>query len=609
VCGIVGYWGPDKPKDIILDGLKRLEYRGYDSTGVAIFDQGHLKVFRSPGKLSRLEEKLKNINFSGTSGIGHTRWATHGEPNEANAHPHMVGPVAIVHNGIIENYRDIRKKLTEKGAKLLSETDSELIAHLLDAELIKGLSLLEATIKVIPQLQGAYSILVANEKEPDSLIAFKNGPPMLVGVGKDEVIIASDIQALIKKTNRVVYLDDGDIVYAKKGNVKFFDSTGKEIEKKIVEVKWDSARAEKAGFDHFMQKEIFEQPKALRETLEPHLEHKPLHILLKETGFTDTEFLKFKRVQIIACGTSWHAGLVGKYVLEKLARIPTDVDIASEFHYRDPVVTEDTLVVTISQSGETADTLSCLRQVKKLGLATLSICNVPNSSIDREARGRIYTKAGIEIGVCSTKSFTAQLLVVELLALHLARIRKTCSTEEIQKYTEALLLLPSQVETCLDHDKWFMDAAKSLSQFKGFLYLGRGINYPIALEGALKLKEITYLHAEGYPSGELKHGPIALVDSAMAIVAMAPKDELYEKNISNIQEVKARGGQIISIGSGDDGNLKGMSKHYLSIPETLWIANPILESIPVQLLSYHLAVELKRDVDQPRNLAKSVTVE
>jgi glucosamine--fructose-6-phosphate aminotransferase (isomerizing) len=609
VCGIVGYWGPGKAKDIILDGLKRLEYRGYDSTGVAIFDDGHLKVFRSPGKLSRLEEKIKNINFNGATGIGHTRWATHGEPNEANAHPHMVGPVAIVHNGIIENYRDIRKKLSERGAKLSSETDSELIAHLLDDELQNGSGLLDATIKIIPQLNGAYSILVANEKEPDSLIAFKNGPPMLVGLGKNEVIIASDIQALIKKTNRVVYLNDGDIVYAKNGNVKFFNTKGQEIEKKVIEVKWDSARAEKAGFDHFMQKEIFEQPKALRETLEPHLEHKPLHIALQETGFSDADFLKFKRVQIIACGTSWHAALVGKYVLEKLARIPTEVDIASEFHYRDPILTDDTLFVTISQSGETADTLSCLRQVKKMGIASLSICNVPHSSIDREALGRIYTRAGIEIGVCSTKSFTAQLLAIELLALHLARLRKKCSPEQISKYTEALLLLPSQVEACLDHDKWFKEAATSLSQFKGFLYLGRGINYPIALEGALKLKEITYLHAEGYPSGELKHGPIALVDPSMAIIAMAPKDELYEKNISNIQEVKARGGQIISIGSGDDKTLEGMSKHYLSIPENLWLANPVLESIPVQLLSYHLAVELKRDVDQPRNLAKSVTVE
>jgi glucosamine--fructose-6-phosphate aminotransferase (isomerizing) len=609
MCGIVGYWGPDKPKDVILDGLKRLEYRGYDSTGVAIFDGEELKVYRSPGKLKVLEEKIKDIDFGGTTGIGHTRWATHGAPNEVNAHPHKVGRIALVHNGIIENYRDIQEALLKKGADLKSETDSELIAHLMDAELSEGGNLLQATLKVIPLLRGAYSILVADEKDPDSLIAFKNGPPMLVGLGKDEVIIASDVQAFIKRTNRVVYLEDGEIIYAHSGVVQFFDPQGKEIEKKVVEVKWDSARAEKAGFDTFMEKEIFEQPNALRETLEPHIVYNPTSIVLKDSGFTDSDYLKFSRIQVIACGTSWHAALVAKYVLEKIAKIATDVDIASEFHYRDPVIDKSTLVVTISQSGETADTLSCLRMCKKMGLSTLSICNVPHSSIDREAQGRLYTKAGSEIGVCSTKSFTAQLLAVEIFALNLARLRKTISDSDMTKYTEALLALPSQVETCLAHDKWFKAAAHSLTQFRGFLYLGRGINYPIALEGALKLKEITYLHAEGYPSGELKHGPIALVDDKMIIVAMAPKDELYEKNISNIQEVRARGGQVIAIGTGDDVTLQKLSRHYLSIPETTWMANPILESIPVQLLSFHLAVELKRDVDQPRNLAKSVTVE
>jgi glucosamine--fructose-6-phosphate aminotransferase (isomerizing) len=560
MCGIVGYWGAEKPKDIILEGLKRLEYRGYDSTGVAIFDGPDLKVFRSPGKLSQLEAKIKNINFSGTTGIGHTRWATHGEPNEVNAHPHKVGPVAIVHNGIIENYREIRERLSKQGAKLVSETDSELVAHLLNDELKRGKTLLQSTMEIIPQLQGAYSILVATESEPDCLVAFKNGPPMLVGLGKGEVIIASDIQAFVNRTNRVVYLDDGEIVYSLKGEVKFFRADGKEIEKKIVEIKWDSARAEKAGFDYFMQKEIFEQPQALRETLDTHLEHNPTKIILKNSGFSDEEFKAFKRIQFIACGTSWHAALVGKYVLEKVARIPVEVDIASEFHYRDPVLDSSTLVITISQSGETADTLSCLRLAKKKGLKTLSICNVPHSSIDREADGRIYTKAGAEIGVCSTKSFTAQLLTINILALHLARIFKTCDEKTLRDYTEALIAIPSQTEVCLDHDKWFKEAAKSLSEFKGFLYLGRGINYPIALEGALKLKEITYLHAEGYPSGELKHGPIALVDKTMAIIAMVPKDDLYEKNISNVQEVRARGGQVISIGTSDDKILKELSK-------------------------------------------------
>lgn len=609
MCGIVGYWGPQKPKAVILDGLKRLEYRGYDSTGVAIFDGGQLKVARSPGKLTFLETKLQGVDFSGPSGIGHTRWATHGEPSERNAHPHKVGGVAIVHNGIIENYSEIQKRLTERGVELQSETDSELVAHLLDEQLEEGKDLLEATLRVIPQLEGAYSILVVNEKEPDRLVAFKNGPPMLVGIGKDEVIIASDIQALISRTNRIVYLDDGDIVTTHKRDVKFYNAQGKEIKKEAHEVKWNSVMAEKAGFDHFMQKEVFEQPQALRQTMEGHIEFNPLRVVLKSSGFSDEEYKKFKRIQLIACGTSWHAAMVAKYVFERVTKIPADVDIASEFHYRHPVLDPDTLAVTISQSGETADTLACLRHVKKKGIKTLSVCNVPRSSIDREAHGRVYTNAGAEIGVCSTKSFTAQIVALELLAFHMARLRQSSPEAELQEHISGLLSLPGQVEICLNHDKWFKEAAHSLSQYRGFLYLGRGINFPVALEGALKLKEITYMHAEGYPSGELKHGPIALVDNSMMIVALAPKDELYEKNVSNIQEVRARGGQVIAIGSGENPGLARLAQHYLSIPETTWAANPVLESIPIQLLSYHLAVELKRDVDQPRNLAKSVTVE
>jgi glucosamine--fructose-6-phosphate aminotransferase (isomerizing) len=609
MCGIVGYWGPHRPKKIILDGLRRLEYRGYDSTGVAIFDGAHLKVMRSPGKLTRLEEKIKDIEFSGPTGIGHTRWATHGEPNERNAHPHKVGPIAIVHNGIIENYREIYEQLVKNGVEVKSETDSELIAHLLHEQLHDGKNLLQATLKVIPQLRGAYSILVVNEKEPDTLLAFKNGTPMLVGLGKDEVIIASDVQALIEHTNRVVYLEDGEIVVSAKGKVDFYDYKGVEIKKKVVEVKWNSAMAEKAGFDHFMQKEIFEQPRALRQTIEAHLERNPLRVELKDLGLSDQELLGFNRVQLIACGTSWHAALIAKYLIERVAKLPTEVDIASEFRYRHPVLDPKTLVVTVSQSGETADTLACLRLCKKSGMKVLSLCNVPHSSIDREADGHLYTQAGPEIGVCSTKAFTAQIVALYLLTYQLARLRKSCPESEIQGYLEALLALPSQVEVCLNHDKWFKEAAKSLCEYKGFLYLGRGINFPVALEGALKLKEITYLHAEGYPSGELKHGPIALVDKTMAIIVMAPKDDLYEKNVSNIEEVRARGGQIIAIGSGDDKTLARLSTHYLNVPEASWTTNPVLAAIPVQLLSYHLAVELKRDVDQPRNLAKSVTVE
>lgn len=609
MCGIVGYWGPKKPKEVILGGLKRLEYRGYDSAGIAAIDNGHLKVVRSPGKLTALETKLGTTEFSGPSGIGHTRWATHGEPNEKNAHPHKVGGVALIHNGIIENYREIREELLKKGRKILSDTDSELIAHLLSDEIESGKNLLQATLKVIPQLRGAYSILVLHESEPDTLIAFKNGTPMVVGLGKDEILIASDVQAVIQHTNKIVYLEDGEIVLSRKSDAQFFNSSGSKIQKSIQEINWTGAMAEKSGFSHYMLKEIYEQPRALIQTMEPHLVHNPLAVHLKNTGFSDGDFLKFKRIQLIACGTAWHAAYISKYILEKVAKIPTECEIASEFRYREPVLDPDTLIVTVSQSGETADTLACLRQVKKLGLKVFSVCNVRFSSIDREADGRLYTEAGPEIGVCSTKAFTSQIVALQMLAFHLARIRKSYDGAKLENLVKDMIALPSQVEACLNYDTWFKQAAQKLLKYKGFLYLGRGINFPVALEGALKLKEITYLHAEGYASGELKHGPIALVDKEMAIIAICPKDDLYEKNISNIEEVKARGGQVITIGSGADENLKNLSLHFLSIPETSWAMNPVLASIPVQILSYHLAVALGRDVDQPRNLAKSVTVE
>lgn len=609
MCGIVGYWGPHDPKKVILDGLRRLEYRGYDSTGVAIFDNKELKVVRSPGKLINLETKIKGIDFSGPTGIGHTRWATHGEPNERNAHPHLVGSVAIVHNGIIENYAEIKKTLLAGGAQILSETDSELVAHLLLKEIKKGEDLLGATLKVIPQLQGAYSILVVNQNEPDTLLAFKNGTPMIVGLGDKEVVIASDVQAIVEHTRKVVYLDDGDIVVSHKNLAKFYDLQGKEKKKKVYEINWTQAMAEKEGFSHFMEKEIFEQPRAIGQTIAPHIDHKEKTVKLKDTGFSDQEWLEFDRVQLVACGSAWHAALVAKYMLENLAKIPADVDIASEFRYRNPVLSSKTLVVTVSQGGETADTLASLRYAKGLKLKTLSVCNVPHSTIDREAKGRLYTLAGPEIGVCSTKAFTSQIAALYLMTLHLARLSGAVGSVEMAKHVEALLALPSQMEVCLNHDKWFKDAAMSLTQYKGYLYLGRGVLYPIALEGALKLKEISYLHAEGYPSGELKHGPIALVDKDMAIITLAPKDELYEKNISNIEEVKARGGQIMSIGNEKDEHLKELSLHFLSIPRGNTFTNTILASVPVQLLAYHLACVLNRDVDKPRNLAKSVTVE
>lgn len=609
MCGIVGYWGPKNPKKVIVDGLRRLEYRGYDSTGVAIFDNDQLNVVRSPGKLVNLEEKMGTTDYSGPTGIGHTRWATHGEPTEKNAHPHKVGGVAITHNGIIENYKSLREQISKSGLPIQSDTDSELIAHLINSHLEQGKDALKAVVDVIPQLEGAYSILVANEREPETLVAFKNGTPMVVGMAKDEVLIASDIQAIIEHTKDVVYLNDGEIVVSNKGDVQFFDATGKAIEKKVVHIDWTADAAEKQGFDYFMEKEIYEQPRALIQTMEPHIVHDPLQVKLKESGFTDKDFAGFKRIQLIACGTAWHAALIGRYYLERLAKLPADIDIASEFRYRQPILAPDTLAIFVSQSGETADTLACLRLCKDLGVKTLSLCNVQQSSIDREADGHLYTKAGPEIGVCSTKAFTTQTTMLHILALHLAQVRNSLASEEIEKQTRGILALPSQVEVCLNHDKWFKEAAHTLSKYKGYLYLGRGFNYPVALEGALKLKEITYKHAEGYPSGEMKHGPIALVDSEMAIIAIAPQDEIYQKNVSNIEEVKARGGHIIAIGTGEDEHLKDLSTYYLALPQGISTTNPVLAAIPIQLMSLHLAVEMGRDVDQPRNLAKSVTVE
>jgi len=520
-----------------------------------------------------------------------------------------VGSVAIVHNGIIENYRELKEELSAEGATFSSDTDSELLAHMMKREISKKGDMLKAALAVIPRLEGAYSVLVMSDDEPDKILTFKNGPPMLVGLGQGEILFASDVQAVIEHTNKIIYVEDDEVALSQKGDVQFYDLKGQSIKKEIHEVKWDSAMAEKAGFDHFMLKEIFEQPRSLIQTMDKYLKHSPLRVDFGDCGFSESDFKKFKAVQIIACGSAWHAALVSKYVFEKEARISVQVEIASEFRYRSPVMDPDTLVIFVSQSGETADTLACLRLCKKMGLKTLTICNVQRSTMEREADGHLNTFAGPEIGVCSTKALTTQILVLEMLAFHMAFVRQQITAAVFETHLQALLALPSQVEVCLNHDKWFKEVASSLSQYRCFLFIGRGINYPIALEGALKLKEITYLHAEGYPSGEMKHGPIALVGADMAIIAIAPRDDLYAKNISNIEEVRARGGQIFGIGTAEDETLKNLSKHYIGVPASSWTGNSILMSIPVQLLSYHFAVALGRDVDQPRNLAKSVTVE
>lgn len=612
MCGIVGYYGPKNPKDVILSGLKRLEYRGYDSAGVAILHNDEFKRVRAEGKLQELANKLEKEDFNGNLGIGHTRWATHGAPSERNAHPHCVKGVSIVHNGIIENYAELRSELSAT-CVFESETDSELVAHLIAIEVDKGQPLFEAVLAIIPKLEGAYSILVVSKDQPDELVAFKNGPPLILGsCPKDggAVVVASDIQAILPYTNKVAYLEDFEVAHVKDNGFKLFTRGGTPINKDLIEVNWNPEQAEKQGYPHYMLKEIFEQPRAVASSIEPHIDLEKNIVNLKVDGFNALDIFKeIERVFIVACGTSYYAGMTGEYIIENLAKVPVEIDIASEFRYRNPVLPKNSLVIVISQSGETADTLAVLRQVKEMGVKTLSICNVPRSTIDREADGSLYMNAGVEIGVASTKAFVSSLCLMNLVALSMAKAKSTLPLDEEQSYVKALLGAPSQMETVLACDKFFAEAASTLKNYRGFLYMGRGVNYPIAMEGALKLKELAYMHAEGYASGEMKHGPLALIDETMVIVMLAPSDDLYEKSISNLEEAKARGGQVISIGTTGNERLKEISNHYLTLPKALWTVNPLLEVIPLQLLSYHVASALGRDVDQPRNLAKSVTVE
>lgn len=615
MCGIVGYYGPENPKNVILEGLRALEYRGYDSSGVAILHNDKFKCLRSEGKLSRLADKLGVEEFNGRLGIGHTRWATHGVPSERNAHPHYVNGVSIVHNGIIENYGEIREALLAEGAQLLSDTDSELIAHLISKELKTSKDLLTAVQKVIPQLHGAYAVLAIWEKEPDKIVAFKYGPPLILGVGDGEMLIASDIQALISHTKNVIYLEDHEVVSLRQNAYDVFGRDGKKLNRVPQKVDWTSARVEKQGYDHYMLKEIFEQPRAVAAAMAPHVDLEKMEIRL--AGMSQTlsaeqiadKLKSVERVFIVACGTSYYAGMVGEYLFEQLAGVPVEIDVASEFRYRKPVIPKNSMVIVISQSGETADTLAVLRKVKEAGALTVSICNVKGSTIDREAELHLYMNAGAEIGVASTKAFTATLAMMNLFSLYMAKLRGLLNKEQEKKYLNQQLAIPAQMESVLAYDKFFAEAADELKKYDGFLYLGRGVSYPIAMEGALKLKELAYMHAEGYAAGEMKHGPLALIDEKMAVVVIAPQDEVYEKTISNLEEAKARGGKIISIGTAQDTRLEKLSMHALSLPQSCWMCQPLLAVIPVQLLAYHVARAMGKDVDQPRNLAKSVTVE
>lgn len=616
MCGIVGYIGFQDPKKIIIDGLKKLEYRGYDSAGVAVMHDGKTKRVRAEGKLKNLEDKLVNEIFNGRLGIGHTRWATHGAAVEKNAHPHQVGEISIVHNGIIENYLEIRKDLIVRGANITSDTDSELVAHLINEEVIVTQNLLKAVQNTLCKLEGAFSVVVMWEKSPHEMIAFKDGPPLIVGINDKnhdkEFFVVSDVQAALCHTKDFVYLEDREVVHVKDNKLSYFSDDGAVLIKERVTLDWNPEQSEKMGFKHFMLKEIYEQPRAVAAAIRPHISIATHEVELKDIGFsrpTDEVFKGIERIIFIACGTSFYAASVAQYLVEQVAGVPVQVDIASEFRYRKPIIPKNTLVITISQSGETADTLAAIRLAKEKGALTLSITNVQRSSIDREAHGHLYMNSGVETGVASTKAFTSTLALVNLLAVQIAKVRGLLNKDQEQTLVKNLLAVPSQIEMVLAYDKYFSEAAQKLKEFKGFLYLGRGVSYPIALEGALKLKELAYMHAEGYAAGEMKHGPLALIDEDMAIVVVAPADELIEKTISNLQEAKARGGKIIAIGTGENAALKSMSEYYLSLPTSNWMTNPIISVVPLQLMAYHLANSLGYDVDQPRNLAKSVTVE
>jgi glucosamine--fructose-6-phosphate aminotransferase (isomerizing) len=618
MCGIVGYIGPKKVVPLILDGLKRLEYRGYDSAGIAVVGaNGKLEIRRASGKLRNLEEVIRLSPLDGIYGVGHTRWATHGRPTEENAHPHRdcTGQVVVVHNGIIENYLELKRQLASEGHKFVTETDTEVIAHLVE-KYLNGVPLEEAVRKTVKQLNGVYALAILSSKDPNKIVAARLGPPAVIGLGQDEYFVASDIPAVLYHTRDVFFLADGDLAVITPQGVRLLDFEGRAIERPVQHVTWDPIMAEKGGFKHFMQKEIFEQPRAVRDTLLGRVSLDTGKIFLDEMDITEKEFQNFRDVKIVACGTSWHAALAGKFVMERLAHIPVEVDYGSEFRYRDPIVDSRTLAICISQSGETADTLAAQRQAKQKGAKTLAICNVIGSMITREASGTIYTHAGPEIGVASTKAFTGQLTALVLIALYLGQLRGKVSTDCAKAMLQELMRVPHKMENILQNDEELEELARQFFRYTNFLYLGRGIHYPIALEGALKLKEISYIHAEGYPAGEMKHGPNALIDENLPVVVLATRDEndqdsmtRYEKSVSNIKEVKARDGIVISVVTEGDHLAREASDHVIEIPAVPELMSPILEIIPLQLLAYHIGVRRGCDVDQPRNLAKSVTVE
>jgi glucosamine--fructose-6-phosphate aminotransferase (isomerizing) len=609
MCGIVGYVGNRDAVPMLVEGLRRLEYRGYDSAGVAVLCEGRIEVRRSVGKLANLEALLAQRPLSGTIGIGHTRWATHGRPSEQNAHPHRSGDCVLVHNGIIENYVPLKQRLQQEGVRFESETDTEVVAHLIAQRLAQGRDFVEAVRRALTEMNGSYAIVAACERDPRTLVAARSGCPLVVGRTAESAWVASDVMAMLAHTRDVTYLEEGDLAVVTASDLRIVNASGTPVVRHPSRVTWDAAAAEKSGYPHFMLKEIHEQPQAILDTMRGRYSFEEGGADLPDIGLSPQQFAEVGRIWIVACGTSWHAGLAGKYLLEELIKTPVQVDIGSEFRYRDPLVRKDDLFLTISQSGETADTLAAAREARSKGARVVSIVNVVGSTLARESDGVLYTHCGPEIGVASTKAFTAQLTALYLLALHLARVRGALNADDGRVWLERLVTLPHLVEDVLRREAELVAIAERYSDKRNFLYLGRGINYPIALEGALKLKEISYIHAEGYAAGEMKHGPIALIDQDMPVVVLAPRDRLYEKTVSNLMEVKARNAPVIAFVSEGDCELKQVADATFTIPDVPALLTPIPFSVALQLLAYHMAVMRGTDVDQPRNLAKSVTVE
>jgi glutamine---fructose-6-phosphate transaminase (isomerizing) len=612
MCGIVGYIGTQGATGIILDGLKRLEYRGYDSAGVAVISDGVLQVRRSAGKIRNLEAILRDRPVDGPVGIGHTRWATHGRPSEENAHPHTdcTGSIVVVHNGILENYLPIKKRLLAEGHTFKSETDTEVVAHLVEAHFPAAGGLAEAVRRALGELRGAYAVGVVSDREPDLMVTAKTGAGgVVIGLGEGEYFIASDIPAILSHTRDVVVLEDEEMAVVSRSGVQLSTLAGRPVERPVTRIVWDPILAEKGGYRHFMLKEIYEQPRAITDTFRGRVSPETGECFLPDLNLTAEELAGFSRVVLVACGTSYHAGLIGRQLVEQFAGVPAVSEIGSEFRYRDPLVGPDTLVVAISQSGETADTLGAVRTARQKGAPVVAICNVVGSALSREAHGVVYTHAGPEIGVASTKTFTATITALSLLALHLARVRGRLGVDAGRRRLAELLEVPRLVEAALAQEEAIAELARHLFQRRDFLYLGRGLHYPIALEGALKLKELSYIHAEGYPGGEMKHGPIALIDEAMPVVALMPKDATYDRMLANIEEVRARDGLVVAVATEGDEAIREKAAHVITVPAAAEWVTPLLCTVPLQLFAYHVAVRRGCDVDQPRNLAKSVTVE